>query len=227
MVQLHRLRQSLQTRTRKIKKRSKSNITAAAHKHKLSQNGTGAVPKGSRTKYCILHCKYNGMETAATELLRCGIMHWVHPVCAGDSQEDAAHQGAWTCAQCRQMPLHMSQLLADLTKLRNDVAKTQKSLNSLGTSNRDLVKQLALKIAQCDELKHENAGLKQRVIKAETLNTASMNKLATNASNLTDWLIGNSLLRNVALDNLPRNTKVESLCGASISKAHSFITKTI
>ena len=57
------------------------------------------------------------------------------------------------------------------------------------------------------------------------LNTASMNKLATNASNLTDWLIGDSLLRNVDLDNLPRNTKVECLRGASISKAHSFITK--
>ena len=119
------------------------------------------MPKGSRTKYCIPHSKYNGMETAAAELLRCGMcMQWVHPIGAGDSQEDAAHQGAWTCAQCRQMPSHMSQLLADLTQLRNDVAKTQKSLNSLETSNRDLVKQLALKIGPCDELKHENAGLK-------------------------------------------------------------------
>ena len=55
---------------KKKKSRSKSNITAAAHKHKLSQNGTGAVPKGSHTKYCIPHCKYNGVETAAAELLR-------------------------------------------------------------------------------------------------------------------------------------------------------------
>ena len=58
---------------KKKKSRSKSNITAAAHKHKLSRNGTGAVPKGSRTKYCIPQCKYNGMETAAAELLRCGM----------------------------------------------------------------------------------------------------------------------------------------------------------
>ena len=52
-----------------------------------------------------------------------------------------------------------------------------------------------------------------------------MNKLATNASILTDWLIGDSLLRDVDLDNSPRNTKVECLRGAGISKAHSFITK--
>ena len=94
---------------KKKKSRFMSNITAAAHKHKLSQNGTGAVPKGSRTKYCIPHCKYNGMETAAAELLRCGMcMQWVHPICAGDSQEDAAHQGHvpsvvkchYTCPNC-------------------------------------------------------------------------------------------------------------------------------
>ena len=46
-------------------------------------------------------------------------------------------------------------------------------------------------------------------MKGETLNTDSMNKIATNASNLIDWLIGDSLLRNVDSDNLPRNTKVE------------------
>ena len=60
---------------KKKKSRSKSNITAAAHKHKLSQNETGAVPKGSHTKYCIPHYKYNGVETAAAaaELLRWGM----------------------------------------------------------------------------------------------------------------------------------------------------------
>ena len=53
------------------------------------------MPKGSRTKYCIPHCKYNGMETAAAELLHCGMcMQWVHTICAGDSQEDAAHQAS-------------------------------------------------------------------------------------------------------------------------------------
>ena len=35
---------------------------------------------------------------------------------------------------------------------------------------------------------------------------------------MTDWLIGDSLLRNVDLDNLSRNTKVECLRGASISE---------
>ena len=44
------------------------------------------------------------------------------------------------------------------------------------TRNRNLVNtgEAARSIAQCDELKHEHSGLKQRIIKAETLNTASM-----------------------------------------------------
>ena len=103
---------------KKKKDRPKSNKTAPAHHQTLSQNssGTGAVPKGTCTKYCVPHCKFNGKETAAAELLCCGVcMLWIHPACAGDSQD------AWTCAQCRLMPVYMTQLITDLAQLRSDV----------------------------------------------------------------------------------------------------------
>ena len=60
---------------KKKKGRPKSNKTATAHTHKRSQNssGIGAVPKRARTKYCVPHCKYYGKETAAAELIRCGM----------------------------------------------------------------------------------------------------------------------------------------------------------
>ena len=67
----------------------------------------------------------------------------------------------------------------------------------------DLVKQISVKTAQCDELRHENAGLRERLAKAEA-SSVSRNTLDRTAPAVDKqrpptghWLIGDSLLRYV------------------------------
>ena len=66
----------------------------------------------------------------------------------------------------------------------------------------DLVKQISVKTAQCDELRHENAGLRERLAKAEaSMSRNTLNRTAPAVDKQRPptghWLIDDSLLRDV------------------------------
>ena len=54
--------------------------------------------EGQPDIYCVPSCRYN--EAAMSKCCLC--MDWFHPVCLGDTEEDA--ESFWTCMRCRRIP---------------------------------------------------------------------------------------------------------------------------
>ena len=192
-----------------------------------------ALPKTSNREYCVPTC-YSGKVTKSSDMLRCGMcMLWLHPTCVGDSDNDTVHQGAWLCSQCRKLPNQVSILVSELKKLREDISGA-KGLRSafadIQSNNMDLVTLLAAITAQCDDLRNENPGLRERLAKSEARQTAQQPKpTKPNAPTLVkkakkNIIIGDSLLRDVKSCGI-ENTRVECIRGATILWVKYFLVK--
>ena len=94
----------------------------------------------------------------------------------------------------------------------------------------DLVTLLAAKTAQCDDLRNENAGLREHLAKSEAHQTGQRPKLTKpNAPALVkkakqNIIIGDSLLRDVKACGI-ENTRVECIRGATILQVKDFLVK--
>ena len=191
------------------------------------------LQKTSNREYCVPTCRYSGKVTKSSDMLRCGMcMLWLHPTCIGDSDNDTVHQGAWLCSQCRKLPNQVSTLV-ELKKLREDISGA-KGLRSafadMQSNNMNLVTLLAAKTAQCDDLRNENTGLRERPAKSETRQTVQQPKLTKpNAPALVkkakqNIIIGDSLLRDVKSCGI-ENTRVECIRRATILRVKDFLVK--
>lgn len=193
-------------------------------KKKKDSQHHDAITK-AKQQYCVTGCRHGRAETTKAQLVRCGVcMHWLHPTCVGDSMQDAEQQGAWTCHQCRRLSTDVATIMSEVRQLRTlvvGIEEMRSSLKNLQVNNTDLVKQVAAKTAQVDELRHQNEGLRERLKKAENSKPAPempAEKLSPpQKTPSSDLLIGDSLLRDVNHSDLPENCKVKTLRGATIA----------
>jgi len=177
-----------------------SSATAATQSQRAMRSSTktsaadpGTPPKKQPPKAK----KTNGKHTSAkaTISLRCGLcMNWF------ESEETDA--GFWVCQTCRLVPANINRLLNEVKSLRTDISSIQQT-------NRDLVQQLAAKVAQCDILRQENSRLKQGCGQSTTPSSAA-------ATPQTSLLIGDSTIRDFDSGKLV-DTKVVSLGGACVN----------
>ena len=88
----------------------------------------------------------------------------------------------------------------------------------------DLVTLLAAKTAQCDDLRNENTGLRERLAKSEARQTVQQPKLTRLKKIKEDIIIGDSLLRDVESCG-SENTRVGCIRGATILRVKNFLVK--
>ena len=141
--------------------------------------------------------KAKAKDTASvntTITLRCGLcMNWL--------ESEETENGFWVCQTCRLVPANIRTLLDEVRSLRT-------VMSGIEQTNKDLVQQLAAKVVQCEELRQENALLRQGGAQAAASSSAG-------ATPQTSLLIGDSIIRDIDSDKLV-DTKVISLGGACV-----------
>lgn len=149
--------------------------------------------------------KNESKKSSPVETLRCCMcMQW-HPVPV-DEDLDAV----WMCLHCRQLPSQVGTILVEMRNMRDSLASLQKT-------NEALVKQIASRTTQCDELSEENSALKARLTRLEI---RPPNPPPT-IPRTTDLLIGSSHVTR--LERKCETIQVRGLSGGKIKD----VTKTL
>ena len=142
--------------------------------------------KASRSKdddnqYCVKSCKHNGNSEGS--MVQCHFCQtWVHLECVGENDTEVV--GIWTCKSSRIMPSMVERLLEKMSSLEELVMK-------LETSNQQLV---TLVVEQRQEIQ----SLRDVVTSGGNRPYADVARSRPHGSTL---VVGNSLLRDVRLDN--------------------------
>ena len=88
---------------------------------------------------CVPGCSYGGRQGNAEMFKCCLCMQWVHPICCGDSEDDAADGGIYNCSLCRTLTVRLSNIETQL-----------KACHELNTS---LVKLVQQSKEECENLR--------------------------------------------------------------------------
>lgn len=152
--------------------------------------------------------KGNKKTEIQTCQLRCGLCMTWH-------KTTETEPGAWVCQSCRQLPAAVATISQQLTGLNATIAANQVTLV-------DLVKQLAAKTSQCEELVAENNELKRRLTSRREEPAAVQTSRSPRRPVL---LLGSSIIRDAGKCGLPSDVDVISLSGAKIQEVHNHLNE--
>ena len=174
-------------------------------KSKVKTTGLSkAISANTKVVKCMDNCRLKKVR-GNVDMIQCNFCQkWLHEKCVNISSNDTVT--FWLCPTCRAMPQSISDINTRLDQIVKD--------------NEDLVKQLAGRIADIQELKSENARPRVQNSLNERLNNGTNSEPKSDSPDViilsvpdestkvkTSLLVGDSIIQDITPNNFNNDSK--------------------
>ena len=199
--------------------------------------------EGQPDIYCVPSCRYNRKEGGAAMSKCCLCMDWFHPVCLGDTEEDA--ESFWTCMRCRRIPYKVYDLaeiinskfnaiigkINDIhhvnTKLLGDIEKCKRENKLLRLKLEEKLEKMPVRCQSCvtyeaDKTKSTKSTTVQKIPSSQKDNTCANINIVPRSLNIICDSIPKRLDESNMTEAIGAQTNIRSEAN-SVNEAVDFV----